>query len=67
MCEIVCEVNAILDCGIQMNEVTYFSESDAPIMLVEDEILSKLNDLLKGESTNSHFKSLRREQNVQST
>ena len=46
LCEIVCEVDAILDCGIPMNEETYVSESDAPIMLVEDEIFSKLNDLM---------------------
>ena len=58
LCEIICEIAAIVDCGIPMNEVTYASESDAPIILVEDEILSKLNDLMTGGVDEFTFKEL---------
>lgn len=48
LCQIICEIAAVVDIGLPLNSATYTSESDAPIILVEDEILSKLNDLMTG-------------------
>ena len=48
LCQIICEIAAVVDCGLPLNSATYSSESDAPIIFVEDEILSNLNNLMIG-------------------
>ena len=65
LCEIICEIAAVVDCGLPLNSVTYTSESDAPIIFVEDEILSNLNNLMLGGVDEFTFQELERSAEAQ--